>query len=124
MTDPVRWKAESLFLDLADWAEEFRSRLAPSSQAAPPPGQPWLGRWDERKTTPWIHLLVEPAGEMLWEQMQRQQVSHWLELSDLYDSWRRLELAKVGVVEVGGKSCRCVSLSVIQVSRLRQERTT
>lgn len=124
MTDPVRWKAESLFLDLADWATEIRSQLAPSSQATPPPGDSWLGRWDERKTTPWIHLLLEPAGEMLWEQMQRQQVSHWLELSDLYDTWRMLGLAKVGVVEVGGKSCRCVSLSVIQVSRLRQERTT
>lgn len=123
MTDDARYRAETLFLDLADWAEEQRARMAPDARTPCPVGT-WLGRMDQRPAAPWVHLWITPASEFLWAELQRKPQTFWRSLQELYRVWRELDLAKTGVVEIGGKSHKCISLSVLQVARLRYERTT
>lgn len=124
MHNAVNREAETLFLDLADWVEEHKERMAPDSQITPGQGE-WLGRRDvSRSTSPWIHVLIGPANEQLWAELQRKGVTHWLKLSELYAVWEGMHMAKIGQVEIGGRTRRCVSLSVLHVAHLRQERTT
>lgn len=121
---------ETLFLNVASWADEHRQHFAPSCRETQAPEGGWWGRWDDAPGTSHFGIFLEKLRSVVWEELLRKPECIVETVPKVLQGWARLGLVKTHsgspsvVIRTGDTTRRGVEFSLLHVERLRQERTT